>query len=140
MSHRFFGPAEVIFAAVASMLAAIGGVNDLASPAIWDKSQFRIFCLLGAIGGAFLAIALFPPRERVGNYSRRLAIKFVSSGVAGLLFTPIVIRWQGWPVDVDIVLAVSGVVALMSVSLISALVPVFVKRIVGRAETEDTEK
>ena len=125
-----------MLAALASLLAAVAGIDDLTSPAIWDKSQFRIFCLLGSIGGAFLAIALFPPRESVGNYSRRIAIKFVSSGIAGLLFTPIVIRWQGWPADVDTVLAVSGTVALMSVSVISALVPVFVKRIVGRVDDE----
>jgi uncharacterized membrane protein len=122
----------MMLAVFASVIAAIAGVDDLTSPAIWDKSQFRIFCLLGAIGGAFLAIALFPPREQLGNYSRRLALKFVSSGIAGLLFTPIIIRWQKWPIDVDTVLAVSGIVALVSVSIISALVPIFVKKVVGK--------
>lgn len=126
----------MMLAAGFSMLAAAAGIDNLSSPAIWDKTQFRLFCLLGSIGGAFLAIALFPPREAVGNYTRRIAIKFAASGISGLLFTPIIIRWQGWPVDVDVVLAVSGCVALTSVSIISALVPIFVKKVAGRFDDE----
>jgi hypothetical protein len=37
-------------------------------------------------------------------------------------------------VDVDIVLSVSATVALVSVSVISALVPVFVKKIIGKMD------
>lgn len=120
----------------AGIIASAAGIDDLTSPAIWDKSQFRIFCLLGALGGSFLSIVLFPPKETSGNLHRKLAIKFLASGLAGLLFTPIVIRWQGWPVDVDVVLAVSSLVAITGVSVISAVIPIFERRFIAKLTNE----
>lgn len=129
---------EMMLASFSAMVAAASGIDNLSSVAIWDKSQLRLWCVLGSLGGAFLAIAVLPSHEAFGNYSRRLAIKFTASGLAGLIFTPIVIRWQGWPVDSDTVLAVSAGVALVSVGTISALVPYVVKRVVGKV-TDDPQ-
>lgn len=135
MPYRFLtGPCEVMFAAFVAMLSSLGAIDDLTSPAIWDKTQFRAFCIAGALGGAFLSIALFPPRGTDSHQSRNQALRFGSSAISGLLFTPVVIRWQGWPVDVDVVLAVSGGVALVSVSVISAVVPFLIRKITGKVK------
>lgn len=132
------GPVSDLTAAALSMmmLAASSVIDGISNgQTIYDNGQYRMFCLIGAIGGAFLAVAIFPPRETEGNYARRLAIKFFSSGVAGCLFTPVIIQWRSWPVNVDTVLAVSGAVALVAVSLIHALVPLFVRRVLKRIDS-----
>lgn len=139
MPHRILGPHfEIIIAWFGSMLAVTAGIDDLSNVAIWDKSQLRLWCLLGSLGGAFLTVAILPSHEHTGNYARRLALKFASSSIAGLIFTPIVIRWRGWPVDSDVVLAVSAFVALISVSTISALYPVWLKWVTNRVRREAT--
>lgn len=141
MPHRFISPSmEIMFAWAGAFIATLAGIanasgiDNLSSPAIWDKSQLRLWCLLGSLGGAFLAVALIPSREHTGNYARRLALKFAASGISGLIFTPIVIRWCGWPVDSDVVLAVSATVAMLAVGTLSALYPYWLKWVTGRAD------
>lgn len=141
MPHRLLSaPLEVMLAWFYALVAAAAGIDDLASVAIWDKSQLRLWCLLGSLGGAFLAVAVLPSHELTGNYARRLALKFVSSGLAGLIFTPIVIRWRGWPVDSDVVLATSAAVALLAVGTISAVYPAWLRFIASKVKKAAEEK
>lgn len=127
---------DIMAAAVSMCMLAVTSVVDglTQGQTIYDNGQYRMFCLIGALGGAFLAVAIFPPKEREGNYSRRLAIKFFASGVAGCLFTPIIMSWRGWPVNVDTVLAVSGGVALSAVTLIHSLWPILVRKFTGKID------
>lgn len=141
MPHRIMSaPLEMLIAWFSFVVTATAGIDDLTSVAIWDKSQLRLWCMLGSIGGAFLAVAVLPSHENTGNYTRRIAMKFASSGIAGLIFTPIVIRWRGWPVDSDVVLAVSATVALLAVGTISMLYPIWVKWILGKAAALSKEE
>lgn len=120
-------------AAFATLLMAVAGVDDLQSVAIWDKAQLRIWCLIGSMMGAFLAIAVIPsPNALVGNYHRRLAMKFASSMILGVAITPIVIRWRGWPVDTDVVMAASCGVAMLAVGTLSALYPLYLKWVLAK--------
>lgn len=137
MPHRLLsGPIEIMLSAFTAMLAAAGGIDDLASPAIWDKSQLRIFCILGSLAGAFLSIALFPPKDGGTNMQRKLAIKFLASGICGVLFTPMFIRWMGLKVDVDSVLCISGIVAISGVSIVSSIMPAIERRFVTKISSE----
>lgn len=141
MPYRFItlNIAELFAAVFSVMLAAATSIvsGTLSAQTIWDQSQLRMFCLIGALGGAFLAVALFPPKEGAGSPVRRLAAKFLSSGIAGMLFTPIVIRWREWPLDVDVVLAVSGAVALVAVTVLHTAIPILLRRLNTWLNSED---
>lgn len=89
-----------------------------------DDTKLTALCILGAIAGAFLAVALWPPQEDTDtNKMRRLAAKFGSSMIAGATFTPMIIRWSKWSCDADVVLATSTGVAMLSVAILHATVP-----------------
>lgn len=134
MPLRLLTHLEVPFAALVTLVAAAAGIDDLTSVAIWDKSQLRLWCIVGSIFGAFLAVGILPSHERHGNYSRRLAIKFVASFMCGIVLTPIVIRWRQWPVDSDVVMCVAFIVAMLAVSLISAGYPHLMRWSIARAK------
>lgn len=118
---------EMFASALATFIAVLATLPALSADTVWDKQQLRMYCLLGSIGGAWLAITIFPPHTERGNVAQKLAFKFLSSSVSGLLFTPIAIRWQNWPLDVDVILAVSGIVAFLSWSLLK-LAPALLER------------
>lgn len=103
---------------------------DYVPPAldVLDDTRLTALCILGAIAGAFLAVALWPPQEDTDtNKMRRLAAKFGSSMIAGATFTPMIIRWSKWSCDADVVLATSTGVAMLSVAIIHATVPLIEK-------------
>lgn len=89
---------------------------------IFDDSKLRGWCIAGSCGGAILSIFLFPlpnPKE--------LAFKLLASGISGMMFSPMFLRWIGWQVDVDTVLFTSGGVALFSWGVLQILVPLVTK-------------
>jgi NO-binding membrane sensor protein with MHYT domain len=113
----------------AQFLVILGlAVVDLAAVAfvaqgggIWDQSTFRMCCLIGASGGAILALRLMPSRQ--GNETKTvkgIADKVICSAIGGWVFTPIVMRTAKIPVDVDMVLAASCGVAFLSVATLEA--------------------
>lgn len=138
MPHRFLNSScEILFAAMATILVAAGNVLEAGfggGPTIWDTNQLRMFCLIGAIGGAFVSILSFPvPVKDEGGASpaRRMAAKFISSGISGMAFTPVIIKWFGWSMNVDVVLAASAAVALCAVGVLHQLVPLVTRRVIG---------
>jgi hypothetical protein len=89
---------------------------------IFDDFKLRGWCIAGACGGALVSIFVFTlpsPRE--------LAFKLLASGISGMMFSPMFLRWLGWPVDVDSVLFASGSVSLCAWSVLQVAVPLFTK-------------
>lgn len=133
MPYRFIPTqiTELLAAAMTGVFIASASVLDgiRNSQTIWDKEQFRMYCLLGAIGGAFLSVGIAAMKSTGMHQVRTVALKFVSSGIAGLLFTPIAIRWLELPVDVDVVLGTAGAVAFISVTVLHDITPVFIGKI-----------
>lgn len=137
MPHRVIGLMSFIdvpLAAILTIIAAVAGVDNvtLTDSAILDKGQMRLWCIIGSVMGAFLAIAILPSRESQGNYHRRLALKFASSMILGAGVAPILIRWRGYPVDSDVLIFVSMTVALLAVGTISAAYPLWIKWVVRK--------
>lgn len=113
-----------IVTALASALlaaAAAAGLDAHAAAStvnIIDDQKLRIICIIGALGGSVLSIVLFP----VGNH-RQLAGKLFGSSIAGIIGTPMLMRWFAIEPQTDPLLFVSCVVALLSWSILQIAVP-----------------
>jgi len=126
---------SILLCAALGMFAAAGAAAipplppEAAGAAVMDDTRLRLICVAGSLGGAVLSVALFRLRT-----PREMAGKLVSSSVAGILFAPMLIRWLGWARDVDAVLAVSGVTALMSWTVLQSIVPMLAGSITKRVQ------
>jgi hypothetical protein len=128
--------AVVASSLVAMLAAALSAVQPIVSDAavtvqevaraltVMDDDRMRMVCLAGSIGGALLSILLF-----MGDApkARPMIAKLFASGIAGMIFSPMAIKWANLSVDTDTLLFVSGVVALMSYSVLQKAVPLFNK-------------
>lgn len=122
----------VIAAAVGMFAAATAAVLPEPPPdaviGIMD-SRLRLICIAGSLGGAVLSVGLF----KFGCV-RVMARKFICSSLAGVLFAPMSLRWLGWTHDIDAVLAVSGLTALMSWTVLQMAVPALTRAAAKRIE------
>lgn len=116
----------IVAATVGMFAAAAAAVMPTPDPTeaigIMDDARMRLICVAGSLGGAVLSVCLFKL-----TCVRDLSVKLVSSSFSGILFAPMVLRWLNWGRDVDAVLAISGATALVSWSLLQALVPLFTR-------------
>jgi len=136
MPRRFLPLFEAIvalcFATWASMtaavLAAVPELKDVSEvvasteTVVMDDGKMRLICIIGAIGGGLLSALVFSPPKATG---RNFAIKVGTSSLAGILFTPIVIHWLGWKANVDILLGISAIVAMIAIGAIRIAVPLW---------------
>jgi hypothetical protein len=129
----------VIAAAVGMFAAAAAAVLPTPDPAaavsVMDDARLRLICVAGSLGGAVLSVALF----KLGNV-RDMAVKLASSSISGILFAPMALRWLGWTRDLDAVLAVSGMTALLSWTVLQMAVPALARAAAKRLDTQITEK
>jgi hypothetical protein len=134
-------PVYVILASVAAMLSALGAalmpaMEEVSVQArellqelnlsVMDDERLRLVCLGGSIGGALLSVLLFPLPK-----TKPLIAKLFASGIAGMMFTPMVVRWMGLQRDTDTMLFASGVVALLGYSVLQMAVPL-ADRVAGK--------
>jgi hypothetical protein len=95
---------------------------------IWDQSTFRMCCLIGSTGGAILSVLIWPDTSGTDKQTvRALATKVISSAIAGWCFTPLVMRWLGWTIDVDTVVGASCTTAFASVATLQMIAALWVK-------------
>lgn len=118
----------VAIAAIAAAAAAVAPEVAHAVNVI-DDQKLRLICVAGSLGGAVLSVGVFPPR-----HIRDMAFKLMCSGISGVLFSPVLLRWLGWSVDTDVVLATSGAVALLSWASLQVGVPKIVGILTGRID------
>lgn len=86
---------------------------------VLDDGRLRIACLLGAFGGGVLSTLLFPlgrPKE--------YASKIFGSTIAGILLSPKMLVWCSWELNLDNVVCMSGIVALLSWTTLQLGLPV----------------
>lgn len=85
---------------------------------IMDNARLRYTCIIGALGGAVISIAMFStPRFRP------MAAKFTVSAVTGSMITPSLMRVWNVPQDTDWILASAFAVSICAYSVLQALVP-----------------
>lgn len=132
---------SLVVAAAVGMFAAAAaaiypaGADPSAVVTVMDDGRMRLICVAGSLGGAVLSVVLF----RL-SHVKDMAMKLVGSSIAGVIFAPMVLRWTGWGRDVDAVLAISGMTALLSWTVLQKAVPALTKaatrKIDGQATTD----
>ncbi len=85
---------------------------------IMDDARLRYTCIIGAIGGALISIAMFSTPK-----FRPMAAKFIVSAVSGSMLTPVIMRVSAVPVDTDWTIGAACMVAILAYSVIHALAP-----------------
>lgn len=127
----------VIAAAVGMFAAAAAAVLPTPDPtavlSVMDDARLRLICVAGSLGGAVLSVGLFKL-----HHVRDMAVKLVCSSFSGILFAPMVLRWLGWSRDIDAVLAVSGLTALMSWTVLQKAVPALTRMAAKRIDDSST--
>lgn len=107
------------FAAVdAAFVAAVP------SGEVFDDVRTTAICVIGAIIGAFLTVAVFPPTNDTDtNTIRRLALKFGSSMLSGIAFTPGLMQYIGLEKTTDLLMATAAIISVFAVTILHLLAP-----------------
>lgn len=127
----------------ATMAAAIGGViviPDMAFVAtaadavtarasIMEDNMLRLFCFIGAMGGAWASVWMFPREKddagaQIPMSTKELGGKFTVSIGAGTMLTPMLMQWWKMPLVSDWCLGTAFLVALLSWGVLKLAVPI----------------
>lgn len=92
------------------------------SVVVMENAILRLACTIGSLLGALLSILLFPTKSETGGV-REIAAKFLAASVAGVLFTPILMRSMAITIDLDHLIAMSGFIAFTSVTVLHKSIP-----------------
>lgn len=91
---------------------------------IGDNPVLRAWCIIGAILGGWLSIAVFPIAELdTTKVVRRLAIKWSASTIIGYIVTPIFVRHYSIAPISDNLLFISCAFGFSGVSLLHIVFP-----------------
>lgn len=84
-----------------------------------DDNRLRLICVAGSLGGAVMSVMLFQVKT-----NRELAAKLTTSALAGIMFSPMLLRYLRWADLTDAILATSATVALLSWSILQTAIPI----------------
>lgn len=115
---------SIVIAASLGIITALAAalLPDPASSAalsLVDDNRLRLICVAGSLGGAVMSVMLFQVKT-----NRELAAKLTSSALAGIMFSPMLLRYLRWADLTDAILATSATVALLSWSLLQTAIPI----------------
>jgi len=128
----------------ATLVAAIGGVIVLPDmsvclataadgvairSAIMEDNMLRLFCFIGAMGGAWASVWMFPREKddtgtQIPMSTKELGGKFTVSVGAGTMLTPMLMQWWQMPLVSDWCLGTAFLVALLSWGVLKLAVPI----------------
>jgi len=123
---------KLMLFAGAFAIAQAGATAAMPVTEVFDDIRAVCVCVIGAMVGAFLAIAVFPPRDDTEeNKVRRLSLKFGSSMFSGIVFTPAIMQHVGLAKSADYLMGISAFVAIFAVTALHVAAPK-IERIIGR--------
>jgi len=97
------------------------------SVVLYENVTLRSACIIGSIMGAFLSVITSPC---IGPYApREMALRFLGSLICGVLFTPALMRASNIYMDYDFIMAVSGIVSFLAVTIIHKALPVLESKV-----------
>ncbi len=109
-------------------------VTESPSVVIFEDRQRIAYCLIGAMCGAFVSVAIFPPQEGEKSLVRGMGAKFGCSAIGGIILTPKAVYYAGWDPNADNLITASFFVATIAVSLLHTVLPLLEKRVIGIVE------
>ena len=80
-------------------------------------TTLRLACLAGALLGALITLGL----SKEGDSLRALTLKALTAVVAGVSFTPLLLRYFAYTPDVDVVLGASAALGSVSTATLQAI-------------------
>lgn len=103
---------------------------------ILTDGLLRTACLTGSFMGAFMAICIWPSdgSKDFATQLRVLGVKFLASGIAGVMLTPILVRWANLTIDSDWLVGAAGAVSFMSVAVLHKIAPTLLTAAVSAIE------
>jgi hypothetical protein len=104
-------------------LSPLAPLTAFNGQAIFDDEHLRLISLVGALGGAVVNLWLFDSPLGVKFMARKVSC----STITGVICTPIAVHWLGIVPNVDNLLAVSFLMAIVSVGLLRSLLPVWTR-------------
>lgn len=136
-------PVKPMILVGAFVLALMGAIAPLASGedvataiVIMDNLKLRSFSIVGAVLGAVLSVSVLMDRE---TSTRNVLMQFSGATIAGIVFTPMFLRYWAVSLDTDSVLGGAALVAMLSTITLHKLVPLY-ERWLDRKFGELTEK
>lgn len=130
--HLIISGGLLVEAAAAFLLAQTSALPVPSDEAhLFDDTRLIGLCVMGAMLGAFLSIALFPPKDDASDKIKLqgLALKFGASLATGIGLTPLVIKYFQLPLGSDWVVGMSTAVAAFGVLTIHIGLPFIQKAI-----------
>jgi hypothetical protein len=111
-------------AIIACVMLLVGGASLAAegTPVIMDSAHLRALCIVGSALGAVISIGLLPTDT---TSMPQYALKFGVSATTGILTSPLVVRYLEIQPDSDIVLGVSGLIAILSTVTLHKVLPFY---------------
>lgn len=127
-----FDMAKTVLIVAALTAAQAAAAAAVPANEVFDDFRRASICVIGALIGAFLTVAVFPPGGKTEQLRlRALSTKFGASMLAGVAFTPAGMTWFGLPKTPDYLIAASAFVAVFSVSGLHIIAP-RVERVLDR--------
>lgn len=129
----------VLLSQIGPLVAAANLLEDTQKPDdVFDSSRMIALCVIGSTIGALLSVGLFPPEEQElidacllperramleSRKTRRTFIKFGSSMLGGIAFTPFGMQWLAIDHTSSRIVGISAGVSLFIVAVIHAAEP-----------------
>lgn len=126
MPHRF----EAIFSLLGATLLGMWGTfvavaQLLVRQTIIDDDEKRLWCILGAVGGAVF-MGLYTMEQQNGITIKKVVLKIFASSVAGIIITPGLMHLCSnyLPATSDTLMLASAVVAMSAVGALKIGIPI----------------
>jgi len=121
---------------VSNVVTAQPIVDDQVKPdpvVVFEDRQRIAYCLIGALCGAFMSVAIFPGKHPADSptFIRALALKFGCSAIGGIVLTPKAIHYCGWEANADNLITASFFLATIAVSVLHTALPYLERKLTG---------
>lgn len=104
-------------------IASIASGEDMTTAVvIMDNVKLRSFSIVGAVLGAVLSVSVLMGRDAT---TRNVLMQFSGATIAGVVFTPMFLRYWAVGLDTDSVLGGAALVAMLSTITLHKLVPFY---------------
>lgn len=111
--------------AIVEIAAAVAAGASAAS--VFDDGRLTSYCVMGGMAGAFLGVYLFRDKPTPSGIQdsavRRYSLKFGTSLMVAIVFTPGFYEILGWPMTVGRICTFAAVLGLFGIKIINSLTP-----------------